>query len=102
MRVAKEFGWLTMRVYRARLEDGTWRTTTTASGWPDVFCLHPVWQRVCIFECKGPKGKVEPDQKRWVSAFQQVALAAPGVVSAFVVYPKDWPNVMRLLTRRSP
>ena len=102
MRVAKEFGWLCSHTYRAKLEDGSWRTTTTAVGLPDLLLVHPVWGRFMALECKGPKGRATPEQKRWVAAFQQVATAAPGVVHAFVVGPQDWPAVMRLLSRRHP
>lgn len=100
--LARKFGWMVNHTYRARLEDGTWRTTTTATGWPDLLLVHPGWGRVLVLELKGPKGKVEPDQARWVSAFQQVARNAPGVVHSFVVYPADLPKVSRLITRRAP
>lgn len=102
LRVAKEFGWLTNRTYRAQLQDGTWRTTATGIGFPDICAVHPVWARVCFFECKGPKGRATPDQKRWIAAFQAAGRAAPGVLVAFVVGPEDWPAVSRLLTRRVP
>lgn len=101
-RLAKEFGWLVNHTYRARLEDGTWRTTTTAKGWPDLVLVHPGWGRIVVLEVKGPKGRSSPEQQRWVAAFQAVAAAAPGVVHAFVVAPVDFPNVSRLLTRQHP
>ena len=100
--LAREFGWMTQHVYRARLEDGSGRTTTSSTGWPDIVAVHPGWGRVLVLELKGPKGKVEPDQERWLVAFQSVARAAPGVVHAFAVWPADLPAVSRLLTRRHP
>lgn len=101
-KLAKEWGWKVNHTYRARLEDGTWRTTTTAVGWPDLLLVHATWGRILVLELKGPKGKVEPDQARWIGAFQAVGREAPGVVEAFVAYPKDWPAISRLLTRRRP
>ena len=100
--LARRFGWLVNHTYRARLEDGSWRTTTTATGWPDLVLVHPKWGRLLVLELKGPKGKVEPDQEKWVAAFQAVATAAPGVVHSYAVWPKDFPDVSRLLTRRHP
>lgn len=101
-KLAKEWGWMVNHTYRAKLEDGTWRTTTTAKGWPDLVLVHPGWGRMMALELKGPKGRSDPDQKRWVAAFQAVAATAPGIVHAYVVYPDDFPSISRLLTRRNP
>lgn len=100
--LARKFGWVTQHTYRARLDDGSWRTTTTAVGFPDLLMVHPAWGRILVLELKGPKGKVEPDQTKWIAAFQQVARNAPGVVHSFMVYPADFPKVSRLITRRDP
>lgn len=101
LRVAKEFGWQRNHVFRAKLEDGTWRTTC-APGWPDLTLAHPMWGRLLILEVKGPNGRLTPDQKRWLVTFQQVAANCPGFVHAYAVAPRDWPAVQRLLTRRAP
>ena len=102
LRVAKEFGWtLRNHTYRARLEDGTWRTTCTV-GYPDLTLVHPVWGRLLVLEVKGPHGKLTREQKAWLVGFQAVAAAAPGMVHAYAVGPKDWDAVQRLLTRPHP
>lgn len=100
--LAKEFGWLCNHTYRARLDDGTWRTTTTLKGWPDLELIHGAWGRVMWLEVKGPKGRSSPDQVRVMGALQAVAAASGGTAHAYVVQPVDFPNVSRLLTRQHP
>lgn len=100
-KLAKDFGWLTNHTYRAKLDDGSWRTTTTAVGWPDLVLVHPQWGRLLVLEVKGPTGRPSPQQLEWIAAFQSVASWSPQVHS-FVVGPADWPNVMRLITRQHP
>lgn len=101
-KLAKEFGWLVNHIYRAKLEDGTWRTTTTLVGFPDLELIHPAWGRVMWLELKGPTGRSSPEQTKVIGAMQAVAANARGVAHAYVVKPADWPNVMRLITRQHP
>lgn len=101
-KVGKEWGWLVNHTYRARLEDGTWRTTTTLKGFPDLELIHPAWGRVMWLEVKGPNGRSSPDQRRVMAALQAVMQNSGGMAHAYVVKPAEWPLVSRLLTRQRP
>lgn len=88
--LAKTAGWLHQHTYRGRTAKGAWRTNATP-GFPDLLLLKD--GRCVVLELKMPGNHASDDQNRWVALFQTV----PGV-EAYVVWPKDWPEIVKLLT----
>lgn len=88
---AHRSGWTTNHTYRAKLADGTWRTTTTLKGMPDLMLVKP--GQLGFLELKKPGGEATPEQVAVVALLQTV----PGVW-AYVVHPSDWPEIVELLT----
>lgn len=84
-------GWRTQHVYRLQVagdeETGrpaAWRTSTTASGWPDVVALRPGW--MLAIEFKGAKTPVEDEQLAWLALF-----ATQPCCRAWILRPRDDP-----------
>lgn len=89
-RSARKVGWTVSHTYRAQLKDGTWRTTTTLPGWPDLTLIRP--GALMFFEVKGPTGSASPEQIDTLALLASV----PGVIAA-VVRPSEAPAVAKLL-----
>lgn len=90
IRQAKKSGWTVNHTYRAKLHDGTWRTTTTLKGMPDLMLVKP--GRLGFLELKRPGADPSPEQVAVVALLQTV----PGVF-AYIVHPSDWPDIVELL-----
>lgn len=88
--LAKTAGWLIQHSYRGRVGGGGWRTPATP-GFPDLLLLRP--GRCVVLELKMPGNHPSDLQNKWVATFQTV----PGV-EAYVVWPRDWPEIVALLT----
>lgn len=58
------------------------------AGLPDLLLVRR--DRLVFAEIKGPKGKASPEQKTWLAALG-------GAVEAYLWFPKDWPDVLRVL-----
>lgn len=91
IRIAKRAGWRVNHCYRAKLADGTWRTTTTWVGWPDLELVKP--GRHGWLEVKGVGGVADPEQLETIALLQTI----PGAF-AFIVWPADYDAVVELLT----
>lgn len=91
LRIARRAGWTCNHTYKAKLRDGTWRTTTTLKGMPDLTLIKP--GRLGFLELKKPGEHPSPEQEAVVALLQTV----PGVF-AHIVWPADWPMLMDLLT----
>lgn len=90
-RTAKSLGWVCDHTYRAQLQDGSWRTTSTLDGKPDLMLLQPR-SPIVFLEVKGPTGQASPRQLEIVRTMQTI----PSVV-AFIVWPRDWELVRDVL-----
>jgi hypothetical protein len=56
------------------------------AGFPD---LHVIGHgRQFVFEFKGPKGRISPDQRRWIETYQAIG------VDARFVFPGDYETVL--------
>jgi hypothetical protein len=44
----------------------TWLSMHSPKGYPDLFLAHPEKKRILWAELKGEKGKLTPDQERWI------------------------------------
>lgn len=93
-------GWKTQHVYRLQTaadeskgRPAAWRTSTTASGWPDVVAVRPGWQ--LAIEVKSAKGAITDEQLAWLAL-----LASLPFCRAWVLRPKDDPAVWMRWMRR--
>lgn len=98
VQAARRRGWVVNHTYRAKLADGTWRTTTTVRGWPDLTLIHPDQGRIVFLEVKKHRGDRDPDQLRTIALLQRVG----GNVEAYFVEPTDWADVLDLLDPPTP
>lgn len=64
----------------------------SAAGFPDVALARR--GLVVFLELKVGKGRPSVDQYRWITRFRSAAIPAA------VVWPRDWPAIEKLLTRR--
>lgn len=112
IREAVAEGWLTMHVLRSQVgghggRPRRWITNTAIdspegpmnSGWPDLVLIHHTG-RLLFIEVKGPTGRPSDEQLKIMRLLQKVSRFSGGRVKAFVAYPTDWPNLLRML--RSP
>lgn len=93
--LARRHGFLVNHVYRSKLADGSWRTTTTYKGFPDLTLVKR--RRLVFLELKKVGESATVEQRRWIATAQTV----PGI-EAWVVDATDWPEVHALITRRDP
>lgn len=84
--------WLVAHFPRANPE-GRWRTAVAADarGYPDLTMTRA--ERLVIAELKGEKGRLRPEQERWIERLQQV----PGI-EVYVWRPADWDEIVALLS----
>jgi Holliday junction resolvase len=85
-------GYKTQHVYRLQVagdeeknRPAAWRTSTTASGWPDLFAIRPGWQ--LAIEVKGAKTPVEDEQLAWLALFATLPCCR-----AWILRPRDDPT----------
>ena len=90
--VARHAGWCVMHTRPARTMSGGWATPLQGhKGFPDLVLVHPSRNLLVFAELKSDKGRLEPEQRRWLDALQD----AHAIV--YVWYPKDWPAIVELL-----
>lgn len=89
--LAREAGWMIQHTYRGKTGKGAWRTNATP-GFPDLLLLRT--GRLVVLELKMPGNHPSDAQNEWVATFQSVG----GNVEAYVVWPRDWPQIVDLLT----
>jgi hypothetical protein len=102
---AEHHGWMVMKVGKTPVVNKGkkfWITATSLKGWPDLTLMHPDgW--LLFLEVKGENGSPSAEQKIVMRALQRAASrTATAHFQAFVVWPKDWPLVERLLARPAP
>lgn len=69
---AKRRDWDYSHTYRAKMEDGQWRTTC-AKGWPDLVLVRG--PRIVFMELKSVSGTTDPDQEKWLDRLALVTCA---------------------------
>ena len=100
-------GWLVMHVLRSKVGRGGhdfWVTNTAIvdpdgamnKGWPDLTLIHPSG-RLLFLELKGPRGVPSPEQLKIMRLLQTVQRFSFGRVKAYVVKPREWASIVRLL-----
>jgi hypothetical protein len=89
-------GWRVLHVRRSQEgSDQQWRTTTSITGWPDLFLFHPGRGGYYAAELKRNDGAVRPEQKQVIAE-----LLAAGIPAA-VWRPRDWPVIQAFLAGRT-
>lgn len=84
--LARVQGWLDYHTHDSRRSD---------PGFPD--CVFVRGERVIFAELKREKGGVtSPKQKAWLAA-----LEATGAVEAYLWKPSDWPQITKVLSRKT-
>lgn len=96
---ARENGWLVYyipdwmhrlaiaSIRRGRRGDRDWPD----KGFPDVWCVHPIWGRLRVFELKSKMGSASTEQKAWVKALTNAG------VYVRVFKPKDRMTIRDIL-----
>lgn len=90
------FGWRGLHIRPGKQARGGqgWITPMSGpgcKGWPDIFAVRG--PRLLAAELKGPKGKLEPEQREWLDT-----LAAAGV-ECFEWTPAHWPDEITRVLR---
>lgn len=86
-------GWRWQHVFAMRTHSGQWRSSTTASGWPDLVCYRPPW--TLAIEVKAQKGIIGPAQVPWLETFAEIPNGL-----AWVLRPADdWQVIARWIAR---
>ncbi len=88
-----KLGYIIAHFRPAMKADGTWRTPVAADGkgFPDLFLVHPVRQRVIWIECKSEREKVSPEQEAWHDVL------ARADQEIYVVRPKHYDEIAMIL-----
>lgn len=86
VRFAQRAGWLVYHTYDSR---------KSQPGFPDLTMVRKGW--LIIAELKVGKNTLEPAQKDWADALHTVEMGNESVFY-FVWYPKDWPQIIEVLT----
>lgn len=93
VRLAKSLAWSVLHVRRSIGKGGKWVTTTSITGFPDLFLFKPG------FGCAAIELKVGRDKPTLEQALVLASLQAAGV-RTLVAYPADAQAVVDLLTVR--
>jgi hypothetical protein len=94
---AKQCGWRIAHFRPAQNSKGQWRTPVAADGkgFPDLVLVRGF--SLIFAELKTDKGRIGPEQKRWLEALDTVGVIAGRAVKAVVWRPKDWNEIERIL-----
>ncbi len=84
-------GWHHLHIRRSIGKGHRWTTTTSVTGWPDLYCWHPRQRRTLALELKTATGRLTPEQRLVLDS-----LAAAGVETA-VIRPADLQDLARRL-----
>jgi len=91
---ADRWGWMVMKIGKTPVVSKGKRywITATSIPWPDLSLVHPLGA-VMFLEVKGKSGRPSDEQVAIIQGMQKAGLAA------YIVYPRDWPAVERMLAR---
>lgn len=90
------FGWRYLTVRRSVGAGGRWVTTTSRSGWPDIFAWHARLGLLAV-ELKVGRDRLSPDQRAVLAE-----LTEAGVPCAVWRPDDDWDEVVGVLSGRKP
>lgn len=85
------YGWVWKHDEPARRQSGRWATAMKGmKGFPDYIAVRE--DRVVLAELKSEKGRLSPEQKTWISAFQETQK-----VEVYVWRPGDLLQIAEIL-----
>ena len=85
------FGWTWKHDLPAMRQSGRWSTATKGFiGFPDYIAVRG--DRIVCAEIKAQKGRLSPDQKRWLSLLEQT-----GRIEVYVWRPSDLQQIAEIL-----
>lgn len=92
--LARVYGFRVAHFRPAKTEKG-WRTPVGADGkgFPDLGLVKP--GRMIVAELKSAVGRVTPEQREWLNAFESAG------ISAYVWRPEHWPAAVLAVLRGS-
>ncbi len=92
--MAHLYGWRIAHFRPAMKKDGTWVTPVSADGkgFPDLLLVHPTKHKIIVVEVKTEKGKLTPEQERWLWAFAECD------IQSYDWRPSDWDYIVKTLT----
>jgi hypothetical protein len=90
IKTAQYCGWIVAHFRPSLNQRGTWQTAVAGNGagFPDLVLCHERTHEVIFAELKAEKGKVSPEQQRWLDALGGV-----------VWRPSNWPKIEARLKR---
>lgn len=92
LNTARQMGWRGVHHRPAQTSAGRHLTATQGDvGWPDVALAHRDVGRLVLAELKGPRGRLDPEQRLWLDAL------AAGPAEVYLWRPGDWLDVLRVL-----
>jgi len=100
-----ESQWSGLVLELARLGGWTLRYHTTNSrrsnfGFPDWVLVKP--PRLIFAELKSEVGKLTDEQEKWRAGLLEVESGSHGMVQHYVWRPRDYPEVVEILTGKRP
>ena len=83
--------------FRPALTDKGWRTPVSGDGkgFPDLELAHAQKHRTLYIECKSEKGRLSPEQNRWL-----MVLALAGN-ECYIIKPSEWEYIKDVLLMSS-
>lgn len=97
---ANQLGWHAVHFRRAQVRQGRYATPIAydGKGYPDLTLFHPKGY-ILFVEVKAKYRKLEPEQKVWAERLDTcIANLGTDRVAYFVVDPRQWDDVVAILT----
>lgn len=93
LEAARALGWLAAHHHdsRRQVRPGVFVGDKDATGFPDIFLVHPKKKQALALELKVHKGRTRPEQVEWIDALDKAG------IPSFIVRPQDWALIRRLL-----
>ena len=94
--LAQRLGWLVAH-FRPAQVGGRWQTAVQGdgAGFPDLCMVRG--ERLILAELKAEKGRIRPEQRKWLDALQVVHDAPVSCVESYVWRPSDWDRIVEVL-----
>lgn len=96
IQLAQNNGWRVAHFRKVRVQrrDGTvfWETPVAAEGKGFLDLELVKGKRLIKAELKVGKNTTTPEQEEWIAAYREAKVAV------YVWYPKDWPEIVKILT----
>lgn len=84
-------GWLVYHTHDSR---------RSAPGFPDLVLVHEARREIAFIECKAEKGRLSPEQKRWLGALDAVAATWGGPFRVGIANPDTLDSWLSYITKK--